>query len=58
MVTSNTYDDWFLDRPYLLLPAQDYVAKFLGTFKEYPPRQTPASFSLDKVLEKLTPSGG
>jgi len=58
MVTSNTYDDWFLDRPYLLLPAQDYVASFLTTFKEYPPRQKAASFSLDKVLEKLTPSGG
>jgi len=58
MVTSNTYDDWFLDRPYLLLPAQDYVAQFLMTFKEYPPRQKAASFSLDKVMEKLAPSGG
>ncbi|NEV64974.1 arylsulfatase [Thiorhodococcus minor] len=56
MVTSNTYDDWFLDRPYLLLPAQDYVAKFLMTFKEFPPRQKAASFSLDKVMEKLTSS--
>jgi arylsulfatase A-like enzyme len=58
MVTSNTYDDWFLDRPYLLLPAQDYVASFLATFKEFPPRQKAASFSLDKVLEALEPSGG
>jgi arylsulfatase A-like enzyme len=57
MVTSNTYDDWWLDRPFLLLPAQDYVAEFLMTFKEYPPRQKPASFSLDKVIEKLSPPG-
>ena len=58
MVTSNTYDDWWLDRPFLLLPAQDYVAEFLMTFKEYPPRQKAASFSLDKVMEKLSPPGG
>ncbi len=56
--TSNTYYDWFLDRPYLLMPAQAYVANFLMTFKDYPPRQTPASFSLDKVMEKLSTSAG
>jgi arylsulfatase len=53
MITSNTYDDWFLDRPYLLVPAQDYVAAFLATFKDYPPRQRAASFSLDQVMEKM-----
>jgi arylsulfatase len=58
MVTSNTYDDWFLDRVYLLMPAQDYVANFLMTFKEFPPRQKAASFSLEKVLDALTPQGG
>ena len=58
MVTSNTYDDWWLDRPFLFLPAQDYVAEFLMTFKEFPPRQKAASFSLDKVMEKLSPPGG
>jgi arylsulfatase len=57
MVTSNTYDDWWLDRAYLLVPAQTYVGKFLGTFKEYPPRQKAASFSLDQVMEKITSSG-
>ena len=58
MVTSNTYDDWWLDRAYLLVPAQTYVAQFLETFKEFPPRQKAASFSLDQVMEKLTPPGG
>jgi arylsulfatase len=58
MVTSNTYDDWFLDRVYLLLPAQGYVAKFLATFQEYPPRQKAGSFNLDQVMEQLSPSGG
>lgn len=52
-LTSNTYYDWLLDRAYLLVPAQAYVAEFLATFKEYPPRQKAASFSLDQVMEKM-----
>jgi arylsulfatase len=56
-VTSNTYDDWFLDRAYMLVPAQAFVAKFLQTFSEYPPRQKAASFSLDKVMEKMQSPG-
>ncbi len=58
MITSNTYDDWFLERVYLLLPAQAYVGKFLQTFKDYPPRQKAASFNLDQVMDKLSTSGG
>jgi arylsulfatase len=42
----------------MLVPAQAYVAKFLETFQEFPPRQKPASFSLDKVMETLVPPGG
>ncbi|ACK69652.1 sulfatase [Gloeothece citriformis PCC 7424] len=52
-LTSNTYWDWYLDHVYLLLPAQDFVAAFLNTFKEYPPRQKSASFTIDQVLELL-----
>ncbi len=52
--TSNTYYDWWVDRVYLLLPAQVYVGDFLTTFKEFPPRQKAASFTLDKVMEKMT----
>jgi arylsulfatase len=54
-ITSNTYYDWLIDRVYLLVPAQAYVAKFLATFKEFPPRQKAASFSLDEVMESLAP---
>ena len=57
-ITSNTYYDWLLDRAYLLVPAQAYVGKFLETFKEFPPRQKAASFSLDEVMEKLTSPAG
>jgi arylsulfatase A-like enzyme len=52
-ITSNTYYDWLLDRAYLLVPAQAYVADFLATFQKYPPRQKAASFSLEQVMEKL-----
>ena len=52
-ITSNTYYDWLIDRAYLLVPAQAYVAKFLATFKDYPPRQKAASFSVDQALEVL-----
>jgi arylsulfatase len=57
-ITSNTYYDWLLDHAFFLVPAQAYVGKFLATFKEYPPRQKPASFSLDQVMEKLQTAGG
>ena len=52
-ITSNTYYDWLLDHAFLLVPAQDYVGKFLMTFKDYPQRQKAASFNLDEVLQKL-----
>jgi arylsulfatase len=58
LITSNTYYDWLLDRAYLLVPAQAYVGQFLKTFKDYPPRQKAASFSLEKVMEKMASSGG
>jgi arylsulfatase A-like enzyme len=58
-ITSNSYFEWMLDRAFLLVPAQAYVGKFLATFKEFPPRQKAASFSLDQVMEKMkTPVGG
>ncbi len=57
-ITSNTYHDWQLDRAFALVPAQAYVGKFLETFKEFPPRQKAASFSLDQVMEKLSAPGG
>jgi arylsulfatase A-like enzyme len=52
-VTSNTYWDWYFDHAFLIVPAQSYVANFLATFKGFPPRQKPASFNLEKVLDQL-----
>jgi arylsulfatase len=52
-ITSNTYYDWFLDRAFMLVPAQAEVAKFLGTFNEFPPSQKPATFSIDQVMQQM-----
>jgi arylsulfatase len=57
-ITSNTYWDWVIDHAFLLIPAQDFVGKFLMTFKKYPPRQKAATFNLDEILQKLKASGG
>jgi arylsulfatase len=57
-ITSNTYYDYVLNHAFLLIPAQEYVAKFLTSFKEYPPRQKAASFSVDQVLETMQKSLG
>ena len=47
-----------IDRVFFLVPAQAYVGEFLSTFKEFPPRQKPASFSIDQVMEKMTQASG
>ena len=58
-ITSNTYWDWYFDHVYLLVPLQTYVGQFLATFKEFPPRQKAASFTIDQVMEQLAqPAGG
>ena len=56
--TSNTYYDWLLDHAFMLVPVQKYVGQFMATFKEFPPRQKAATFSLEQAEEKLkTPDG-
>jgi arylsulfatase A-like enzyme len=50
------YGKWMADRAFLLVPAQAIVGEFLKTFQEFPPRQKPASFSIDQALEKARQS--
>ncbi|MEO1056537.1 MAG: sulfatase-like hydrolase/transferase, partial [Actinomycetota bacterium] len=52
-ITSNTYYDWLIDRAFLLVPAQSYVAEMIATLAEFPARQEPAAFNLAKVIAKL-----
>jgi arylsulfatase len=52
-ITSNTYYDWLISQPYLVFAANVVAAKFLDTFKEFPPRQRAASFSIDQAVDKM-----
>ena len=52
--TGMDYKRWRLDRAFLLAPAQGYVARWMQSFKDFPPRQKPGSFNLSQVMEKLT----
>ena len=49
------YNDWFVENLFLQYAAPPLLMKWLESFKEFPPRQKPASFSIDQVLEKMMP---
>lgn len=51
------YDKWLAERGFVIVPAQAIVAQWLGTFKDFPIRQRPASFNLDEVMAKLSAQG-
>ena len=52
-ITSNTYFDWLLEHAWTLIPAQAYVAQMVQSLVEFPPSQTPASFTISQVMDKL-----
>ncbi|RUM95756.1 arylsulfatase [Pseudaminobacter arsenicus] len=49
------YNDWFVENLFLQYAGPPFLMKWLESFKEFPPRQKPASFSIDQVLEKMMP---
>ncbi|PAY03734.1 arylsulfatase [Bradyrhizobium sp. UFLA03-84] len=55
--TSILYADWHAHRAFLLVPAQAIVAKYIESFKEFPPRAKAASFTVGDVMDKLTTGG-
>ena len=55
---ANTYNDWFLDHPFVLVPLQQLAGKFLMSLKEYPPSQTPGSFNLEKIQKMIELGAG
>ena len=56
-VTSNTYYDWLFHSAYLIMAASSVVGEFLKTFKDFPPRQKAASFTIDQAMEKMESVG-
>jgi arylsulfatase len=57
-ITSNTYYDWTMQRAFLIVPAQAMVAQFIETFRDFPPRQKPSSFSVDEVMASMSRAHG
>lgn len=55
---SSWYPDWKAKHIYFLYGATAYISKWLSTFREFPPRQKPASFNLDEVMRKMTEKPG
>jgi len=52
-ITSNTYYDWLIYKAPIAFAGSTVVAKFLETFKEFPPSQRAATFTIDQAMEKL-----
>jgi arylsulfatase A-like enzyme len=52
-ITSNTYWDWYLSKAYMIMAGQAIVSEFLATFKDFPPRQKAASFTIDQIMAKM-----
>lgn len=54
------YNDWWYRRSFAAVPMQQIVGKMLMTFRDFPPRQKPASFTVDDALEIISkhPAGG
>jgi len=52
------YQRWYLDRMFMIAPSGAFVAKWLQSFKDFPPRQKPGSFNLDRVMESVMNSSG
>jgi len=52
---SNSYYEWLEHKAqFVAVGAQVIAAQMLATFQDYPPRQKPASFNLDQVMEGFT----
>jgi arylsulfatase len=52
------YNQWFAEHMFLFAPAGAYVGQWLQSFREFPPRQKPGSFNLDRVMEAVTKPQG
>ena len=48
------YQRWYLEHMFAMAPASAYVGQWLQSFREFPPRQKPGSFNLDRVMEAVT----
>ena len=47
------FQKWYLDHMFVIAPAAAYVGKWMESFKEFPPRQKPGTFNLNRVMETI-----
>ena len=52
------HNRWRVERAFALVPAQAFVGRFLATFRDFPPRQAPGSFSLGDAMARLRAGAG
>jgi arylsulfatase A-like enzyme len=48
------YQRWYMEHMFVIAPAGAYVGRWLQSFRDFPPRQKPGSFSLDRVMESVS----
>ena len=48
------FQRWYLEHMFVIAPAGAYVGQWLQSFREFPPRQKPGSFNLERVMEAVT----
>jgi arylsulfatase len=51
------YQRWYLERMFTIAPSLGFVSQWLQSFRDYPPRQKPGSFNLERVMETVTSTG-
>jgi arylsulfatase len=52
------YQRWYMERMFVIAPAGAYVGQWLQSFREFPPRQKPGSFNLERVMEAISKPQG
>ncbi|WP_282433669.1 MULTISPECIES: sulfatase-like hydrolase/transferase [Okeania] len=53
---SNSYNDWWFRRQYLITPAIGLVQKYLKTFEKYPPSQGLVTSNPDEIVQDIIDS--
>ena len=52
-IDSGLYSRFFADQLWLFVPVQQEVGKWLMTFRQFPPRQATARFTIDKMMNQM-----
>jgi arylsulfatase A-like enzyme len=50
---ANNYQDWTIDRAFIIVPMQALAMRFFQSLQDYPPSQRPGAFNLEKVQEQI-----